>query len=55
MVSALGSVLDIGEYKDLTDEQIAGKIDAAIEGLPDFAGTCYKYSLAGSLLGGKIR
>jgi len=48
-------VLDIGEYKDLTDEQITGKIDEAIEGLPDLAGTFYKYSLAGSLLGGKLR
>jgi F420-non-reducing hydrogenase small subunit len=55
MVSALGSVLDIGEVQGLTEDQISAKIDAAIEGLPDFAGTCYKYSLAGSLLGGRIR
>jgi F420-non-reducing hydrogenase small subunit len=55
MVSALGSVLDIGSYKDLSEEQIVAKIDAEIEGLPDFAGTCYKYSLAASLLGGKSR
>ena len=55
MVSALGSVLDIGEYKDLTDEQIAGKVDAIIADLPDLAGTFYKYSLAGSLLGGRSR
>jgi F420-non-reducing hydrogenase small subunit len=55
MVSALGSVLDIGEIKELSDDAIAAKIDEAIEGLPDFAGTCYKYSLAGSLLGGRIR
>ncbi|MGA7832872.1 MAG: hypothetical protein WCA21_18090 [Terracidiphilus sp.] len=55
MVSALGSVFDIGEIKDLSDDAIAAKIDDAIEGLPDFAGTCYKYSLAGSLLGGRIR
>jgi F420-non-reducing hydrogenase small subunit len=55
MLSALGSVLDIGSSKDLSDQQISGRIDAAIEGLPDFAGTCYKYSLAASLLGGKSR
>ena len=55
MVSALGSVLDIGELKDLSDDQIAAKIDEAIEALPDFAGTCYKYSLASSLVGGRIR
>ena len=57
MLSALGSVLDIGSFKEetLSDKQISGRIDAAIEGLPDFAGTCYKYSLAASLLGGKSR
>jgi F420-non-reducing hydrogenase small subunit len=55
MVSALGSVLDIGNCKDLSDGEIAARIDAAIEGLPDFGGTCYKYSLAGSLLGGRLR
>jgi F420-non-reducing hydrogenase small subunit len=55
MVSALGSVLDIGDCKDLSDGEIAARIDAVIEGLPDFAGTCYKYSLAGSLLGGRLR
>jgi F420-non-reducing hydrogenase small subunit len=55
MVSALGSVLDIGDVKNLSEEQIAAKIDAAVEDLPDIAGTFYKYSLAGSLLGGKSR
>ncbi len=55
MVSALGSVLDLGDVKDLSEEQIAARIDAAIEDLPDIAGTFYKYSLAGSLLGGKSR
>lgn len=55
MVSALGSILDIGDYKDLSEEQIVARIDGAIADLPDFAGTCYKYSLAGSLLGGKQR
>ncbi len=53
MVSALGSVLDIGDYKGLTEEQMTEKIDAAIDALPDLTGTFYKYSLAGSLLGGK--
>ncbi len=55
MVSALGSILDIGDLKGLSEEQITAKIDAAIEGLPDFAGTCYKYGIAGSLLGGRSR
>ena len=52
---ALGSVLDVGDYKGLTDEQINEKIDAAIDTLPYLAGAFYKYSLASSLLGGKPR
>jgi len=32
MVSALGSVLDIGDCKDLSDGEIAARIDAVIEG-----------------------
>jgi F420-non-reducing hydrogenase small subunit len=55
MVSALGSVLDIGPYPGMSDEQITERIDAATESLPDLAGTFYKYSLAASLLGGKSR
>jgi F420-non-reducing hydrogenase small subunit len=55
MVSALGSMLDVGEIKGLTDEQILERVDAAIDGVPDLAGTFYKYSLAGSLLGGRVR
>jgi F420-non-reducing hydrogenase small subunit len=55
MISALGSVLDIGGVKGLSEEEIAERIDIAIEGVPDLAGTYYKYSLAGSLLGGRIR
>ncbi|MGP8187663.1 MAG: F420-nonreducing hydrogenase [Terracidiphilus sp.] len=55
MISALGSMLDVGEIKGLTNDEILERVDAAIEGMPDLAGTFYKYSLAGSLLGGKVR
>ena len=55
MVAALGSVLDIGDQKQLTEEQINEKADGAIDSVKDFAGTFYKYSLAGSLLGGKLQ
>ncbi|MGA2572249.1 MAG: F420-nonreducing hydrogenase [Terracidiphilus sp.] len=55
MISALGSMLDVDAIKGLTDEQILERVDAAIDGVPDLAGTFYKYSLAGSLLGGKVR
>lgn len=53
MIAALGSVLEIGEYKGLSDEQIMDRADAILDSLPDPAGTFYKYSLPGSLLGGK--
>ena len=54
-VSALGSVLDVGDCKGLSEEQIMNKIDDVIESLPDVAGTFYKYSLPGSLLREKTR
>lgn len=55
MVSALGSILDIGELKGLSDNEMVAHLDAALEAAPDLAGTFYKYSLAASLLGGKAR
>jgi len=53
MVAALGSVLDLGEYKGMTEQQTMEKTDAAAAGLADPAGTFYKYSLGSSLLGRK--
>jgi len=53
MLAALGSVLDVGEYKGLSEAELAHRTDAALTGLPDPAGTFYKYSLAGSILGGR--
>lgn len=51
MVAALGSVLDIGDTQGLSDDQIAARIDALLDAIPDYAGTFYKYSLPGSILG----
>jgi F420-non-reducing hydrogenase small subunit len=50
MLSALGSVLDLGGYKGLSEGQVAEKADAILAGIPDPAGTFYKYSLASSIL-----
>jgi F420-non-reducing hydrogenase small subunit len=50
MLSALGSVLDVGGYQGLTEDEVSEKADALLAGIPDPAGTFYKYSLAGSLL-----
>ena len=54
MISALGSVLDLGDYKGMPEKQVAEKTDAAMGGLPDPAGTFYKYSLSGAIWGSKL-
>ena len=53
MVSALGSILDVGEYKGMTPEQLAERVDAMLDSVPDPAGTYYKYAAAASMLGGR--
>jgi len=53
MVAALGSILDAGDYKGLTPEQLAERVDAMLDSVPDPAGTYYKYAAAGSMLGGR--
>jgi F420-non-reducing hydrogenase small subunit len=50
MLAALGSVLDIGEYKGMTEDQTAENTDRVADSIPDLAGTFYKFSLAGSVL-----
>lgn len=54
MVAALGSIIDIGDVKGLSEDEINKRIDVIIDAIPDFAGTFYKYSLPGSILGGRI-
>ena len=54
MLAALSSVLDLGGYQGLSEEQVAAKADAILAGIPDPAGTFYRYSLAGSLLKRKL-
>ena len=53
MVAALGSVLDIGDYSGLSEEEVVRRTEAVLDSLPDLAGTFYKFSLAGSMLGGR--
>ncbi len=50
MISALGSVVDIGPYKGKTEAEVIAKTDAVLDSLPDLAGGFYRYSLAGSLV-----
>ncbi|MDI6738999.1 MAG: NADH:ubiquinone oxidoreductase [Candidatus Edwardsbacteria bacterium] len=53
MAGALGTSLDLGDTSSLSEEQIAAKVEEVIAAIPDYAGTFYKYSLPGSILGGK--
>lgn len=55
MVGALGSIVDIGEVKGLSEAEIAARVDKVIDTVPDYAGTFYKYSLADSLLRRSVR
>lgn len=54
MVAALGSVMDIGDTAGLSEEAIAGRVDAFLKTIPDYAGMFYKYTLASSTLGGRV-
>ncbi|MDP2808179.1 MAG: NADH:ubiquinone oxidoreductase, partial [bacterium] len=53
MIGALGTAMDLGDTKDLSEEQIAARVEQLISAIPDYAGQFYKYSLPGSILGGK--
>jgi F420-non-reducing hydrogenase small subunit len=55
MTAALGSIIDIEAWKNLPEEQITKEIDNVVKGIPDLAGTLYRYSMAGSLLRGRAR
>jgi len=53
MVGALGAVLDLGDYKGMTPEQLSDRVDDLMAHIPDGAGIYYKYCGAQSILGGK--
>jgi F420-non-reducing hydrogenase small subunit len=55
MIAALGSIVDIDDIKNLPEEDINKQIDAVVAGIPDLAGTLYRYSLGGSFLRGRAR
>jgi F420-non-reducing hydrogenase small subunit len=54
MIAALGSILDIGDSKGKSEEEIAARVESLLDSIPDYAGTFYKYSLPGSIIGGKV-
>lgn len=53
MVGALGAILDLGDYKGMTPEQLSERVDGLLSHIPDGAGTYYKYCGAESILSGK--
>lgn len=55
MVAAIGSILDVGAYKGRSAEEIASGIETALARVPDPAGSFYRYTLPGSVLGGRWR
>lgn len=55
MLSALGSILDPAELKELAEAEAARRIDSAAGSVFDCAGSFYLYTLAESLLKGAAR
>jgi F420-non-reducing hydrogenase small subunit len=50
MASVLGSILNIDPHKGKDIEEIQKNVTETLDIIPDFAGVCYKFHLAGSLL-----
>jgi F420-non-reducing hydrogenase small subunit len=50
MAGALGSLLDLGDIKSLSEKEIEKRIQNILDTIPDPVGTFYKYSLANSIL-----
>jgi F420-non-reducing hydrogenase small subunit len=46
MIAALGSVLDAGDYKGMSEREVSDRAETAADGLADPAGTLYKFGLA---------
>jgi len=55
MAAAIGGMLDIQALKELNEGEIVDRIDKTLAATPDYVGTFYKFSLAGSLLRGGVK
>lgn len=55
MIAALGSILDPGDCKGKSEAEIAARLEELLDAVPDYAGAFYKYTLPGSLLGGRVK
>lgn len=55
MVAAIGSIIDVEDAKGLSAKQIEDRVDRLLDAIPDYVGTFYKYSLADSILNGRVK
>ncbi len=55
MAAALGSILDPGDWRGKSEQEVAARTEALLDAVPDPSGTFYRYSLADSILGGRIK
>lgn len=55
MIAALGSILALGDCRQTGEAESAAGVEALLDHAPDYAGTFYKYSLPGSVLGGRVK
>ncbi len=53
MIAALGSALEIDRSANYTEEERATHAEKVFDAIPDLAGSFYKFSLHGSILGGR--
>ena len=53
MIAALGSALEIDRSTSHTEEELAAHAEKVFDAIPDLAGSFYKFSLPGSILGGR--
>lgn len=54
ILAAIGSVLDFGNCRGLTEEQLAARVEDICDTLPDCAGTFYRFGVPGSLTAGRL-
>ncbi len=55
MAGTLGAILDIGPLKGKDEGEIPALVDARLGGMPDAAGSFYKFTLASSLLAAAVK
>lgn len=52
MIGALGAIIDVKPMTEMGEGRLNAHLAQVLDGIPDLAGTLYKFSMAGSLLQG---